>query len=118
MLAEPIPPTLAGVQRFRRRLKKLAARLPLRPLIRFLYSYIFRLGFLDGRPGLIFCGLLAFYDFLILANRYEHQWKSQAAGLGARPSQDNDDRGPAGCSRTPRGERAEPGIPQLAGSPR
>ena len=46
-------------------------RLPFRPVIRLVYAYIVRLGFLDGRPGLIFCGLLAFYDFLATANRYE-----------------------------------------------
>ena len=55
-----------------RRLKKIAWRLPLRPLVRFIYAYFLRLGFLDGKPGLYFCGLLAFYDFLAMANRYEH----------------------------------------------
>ncbi len=70
---EPIPKTIVGAQRFRRRLRKLAARLPMRPLIRFLYAYVLRRGFLDGRPGLIFCGLLAFYDFLASANRYEQR---------------------------------------------
>ena len=43
----------------------------MRPLVRFLYAYVVRLGFLDGKPGLYFCGLLAFYDFLAMANRYE-----------------------------------------------
>ena len=43
----------------------------MRPLVRFLYAYVLRLGFLDGKPGLYFCGLLAFYDFLAMANRYE-----------------------------------------------
>ncbi len=74
---EPIPKALRGAQRFRRRLRKLAARLPFRPLIRFLYAYVLRLGFLDGRPGLIFCGLLAFYDFLAAANRYELRIKDE-----------------------------------------
>jgi hypothetical protein len=46
-------------------------RLPFRPVIRFVYAYIVRLGFLDGRPGLIVCGLLAFYDFLTTASRSE-----------------------------------------------
>ncbi len=41
--------------------------------MRFVYAYFLRLGFLDGKPGLYFCGLLAFYDFLALANRYEQQ---------------------------------------------
>ena len=43
------------------------------PLFRFVYAYFLRLGFLDGKPGFIFCGLLAFYDFLASANRYEQQ---------------------------------------------
>lgn len=38
-------------------LKRIAARLPGRPLIEFLYLYIWKLGFLDGRAGLLFCSL-------------------------------------------------------------
>lgn len=44
------------VQR-RRFLKGLAARLPGRPYFRWLYCYILRRGFLDGKPGWIFCKL-------------------------------------------------------------
>ena len=72
-LNEPIPKTIGAGKRFKRRLKKLALRLPMRPAFRFVYSYFLRLGFLDGRPGLFFCGLLAFYDFLAAANRYEQE---------------------------------------------
>jgi glycosyltransferase involved in cell wall biosynthesis len=72
-LRDPIPQSIGSVQRFKRRLKKIAWRLPMRPLVRFIYAYILRLGFLDGKPGLVFCGLLAFYDFLASANRYEQQ---------------------------------------------
>jgi len=72
-LKEPIPKTIGKVQRFKRRLKKIAWRLPMRPLFRFIYAYFLRLGFLDGKPGLIFCVLLAFYDFLASANRYEQR---------------------------------------------
>lgn len=75
---EPIPRTIGPRQRFRRRLRKIAMRLPMRPVIRFLYAYVLRLGFLDGRPGLIFCGLLAFYDLLGSANRYEQQLLREA----------------------------------------
>ncbi len=75
---EPIPTTIGPRQRFRRRLRKIAMRLPMRPVIRFLYAYVLRLGFLDGRPGLIFCGLLAFYDLLGSANRYEQQLRREA----------------------------------------
>ncbi len=69
--AEPIPAGIGRGKRFKRHLKRIAWRLPMRPAIRFIYSYVLRLGFLDGRPGLIFCVLLAFYDFLATANRYE-----------------------------------------------
>ena len=84
MVREPIPKTIVGAQRFRRRLRKLAARLPMRPLIRFLYAYVLRRGFLDGRPGLIFCGLLAFYDFLASANRYEQKLARDSREPNAR----------------------------------
>jgi glycosyltransferase involved in cell wall biosynthesis len=70
-VTEPIPNSIGRGKRFKRHLKRIALRLPLRPVIRFVYAYLLRLGFLDGRPGLIFCGLLAFYDFLASANRYE-----------------------------------------------
>ena len=72
-LRSPIPQSIGSVQQLKRRLKKIAWRLPMRALVRFIYAYILRLGFLDGKPGLIFCGLLAFYDFLASANRYEQQ---------------------------------------------
>lgn len=72
-LSEPIPVSIGPGKRFKRRLKKLYLRLPCRPLIRFLYAYFVRLGFLDGRPGFVFCLLLAFYDFLCDANRFERE---------------------------------------------
>ena len=87
-LRDPIPQSIGSVQRFKRRLKKIAWRLPMRPLVRFIYAYILRLGFLDGKPGLVFCGLLAFYDFLASANRYEQQiMKKSSTQNGARHGQ-------------------------------
>jgi glycosyltransferase involved in cell wall biosynthesis len=80
-LQEPIPTTIGKVQRFKRRLKKIAWRLPMRPLFRFAYAYVLRLGFLDGKPGLVLCILLAFYDFLASANRYEQQLLARAPVL-------------------------------------
>jgi glycosyltransferase involved in cell wall biosynthesis len=50
----------------RRALKRLSMRLPCRPTLRFLYMYVFRLGFLDGRPGLMYCRLLATYEKMIV----------------------------------------------------
>ncbi len=64
-------PLLAGALRFKRRLKRLSLRLPLRFLFRFFYMYIWKGGFLDGRPGFIFCVLQSFYDFLSWAKAYE-----------------------------------------------
>jgi glycosyltransferase involved in cell wall biosynthesis len=76
-LREPVSAAIGPGKRFKRRLKKLYLRLPLRPLWRFMYAYVFRLGFLDGAPGLIFCTLLAFYDFLSWANVYERRLAAQ-----------------------------------------
>jgi glycosyltransferase involved in cell wall biosynthesis len=62
----------APVER-RRRLKALSQRLPFRPLLRFLYIYIWQKGFLDGRDGFYFARLHAFYEFLSVAKTYELQ---------------------------------------------
>lgn len=40
-------------------------RLPLRPLVRFWWLYIVKGGCLDGWRGLLFCRLIAHYEFLI-----------------------------------------------------
>lgn len=68
---DPIPKGLGPGKRFKRILRKIYLRLPFRPVVRFVYAYFVRLGFLDGRAGLYFCGLLAFYEFLIDAKAYE-----------------------------------------------
>lgn len=50
----------------RRALKDLSVRLPFRPLIRFLYMYLGLGGIWDGRAGLAWCMLQAFYEYLIV----------------------------------------------------
>jgi glycosyltransferase involved in cell wall biosynthesis len=40
-------------------------RIPGRPIARFLWMYVVKRGFLDGRRGLLFCFLIAMYDFMI-----------------------------------------------------
>ena len=55
----------------RRKLKLLSQRLPFRPLLRFLYIYVWQKGFLDGREGYYFARLHAFYEFLSVAKTYE-----------------------------------------------
>ena len=57
--------------RRRRALKALAIRLPWRPLLRFLYMYVLRWGFMDGRAGLTYCRLLAIYEYLIVLKTRE-----------------------------------------------
>ncbi len=52
-------------------LKQLAGRLPGRPLIYFLYSYLWRRGFLDGRDGLVFCIMKSIYQYMIVVKKYD-----------------------------------------------
>jgi hypothetical protein len=50
----------------RRLLKELSFRLPCRPILRFVYMYLFRLGFLDGWQGYTYCRLLTIYEYMIV----------------------------------------------------
>lgn len=49
----------------RKGLKQIYMRLPFRPLVGFTYLYFVRGGFLDGRAGLRFAMLRAFYELMI-----------------------------------------------------
>jgi glycosyltransferase involved in cell wall biosynthesis len=67
-----VKPSLRGDPASRRRWLKTRTRwLPGRPLLRFLYSYVLRGGFLDGRPGYTLCWLMAWYEFLSIAKYHE-----------------------------------------------
>jgi hypothetical protein len=55
----------------RRQLKNVSRHLPFRPLLRFLYSYVVKRGFLDGAAGYVFCRLLAIYEYLSVAKYHE-----------------------------------------------
>jgi len=46
------------------------------PLMRFLMAYIFKLGFLEGTPGFIYCVNMAYYEFLIKIKMRELRRKS------------------------------------------
>ncbi|MDB9524882.1 glycosyltransferase family 2 protein [Oscillatoria sp. CS-180] len=50
----------------RHALKDLSLRLPLRPLIRWVYMYFFLGGWRDGEAGLAWCTLQGFYEYLIV----------------------------------------------------
>ena len=70
--SEQVSADLFGTQAQRRRwLKRNLYRLPGSPALLFLYRYIFRLGFLDGVPGLIYCSFQAVQMFHSKAKIYE-----------------------------------------------
>lgn len=67
-----LQPSLFGNQAQRRRwVKSKLFRLPGSSFLFFLYRYLFRLGFLDGIPGLIYCGFQGIQFFHIKAKIYE-----------------------------------------------
>ena len=67
-----LPPSLWGTQAQRRRwFKRKLFVLPGSPVLLFLYRYVLRLGFLDGVPGLIYCGFQAVQMFHTKAKIYE-----------------------------------------------
>ncbi|MBE9004018.1 glycosyltransferase family 2 protein [Fortiea sp. LEGE XX443] len=63
----------------RRALKDLSLRLPARPLLRFLYMYFLLGGCLDGRAGMAWCTLQAFYEYLILLKVWEMKYLPTAS---------------------------------------
>lgn len=73
-----------SIQR-RRCLKRLAARVGFRPLFRFLYMYFVRMGFLEGRAGLIFCLLRVAQEIHITAKLAEAEQQPAPA-----PAETND----------------------------
>jgi len=70
-----VQPSIFGNVLERKRARKegyLKLPLLIRPFGLFIYRYIFRLGFLDGKAGLVYCVLQAFwFRFLIDAKCYE-----------------------------------------------
>jgi glycosyltransferase involved in cell wall biosynthesis len=69
---EELPPSLLGTQAQRRRwMKRKLFAVPGSPVLLFLYRYVLRLGFLDGAPGLIYCGFQAVQMFHTKAKIYE-----------------------------------------------
>ena len=70
--SEEVSADLFGTQAQRRRwLKRNLYRLPGSPVLLFLYRYMFRLGFLDGVPGMIYCAFQAVQMFHSKAKIYE-----------------------------------------------
>lgn len=46
-------------------LKSWLTKIPGWPLLRFIQAYVFNLGFLEGKPGFIYCTNMAFYEYLV-----------------------------------------------------
>ncbi|ORE91088.1 family 2 glycosyl transferase [Stappia sp. 22II-S9-Z10] len=71
----------------RRRLKRLAnlLPLPLRPVMRFVYVYLWRRGFLDGRAGLRYAVMLAVYEGMIAVAAFERIGRGKTPGGSLRP---------------------------------
>jgi glycosyltransferase involved in cell wall biosynthesis len=56
---------------FRRRLKRLSKKLPMRPLLRFWYIFFVQRGFLDGLEGYYFAQLHACYEWMSVIKTFE-----------------------------------------------
>jgi len=56
-------------------LKVILTKLPGWPLLRFLYTYFIRLGFIEGIPGFVYCVNMAYFEFLIKLKMRENRRK-------------------------------------------
>lgn len=75
-----ITPRLFGnVQERRRFFKKIIMRIPFEPMLWFLYHYILRLGFLEGRRGRIAAQIRSQYIANVRIKIYEQKLKDQPA---------------------------------------
>jgi glycosyltransferase involved in cell wall biosynthesis len=61
-------------------LKQLTRDLPGRALAYFVYAYVVRGGFLEGKDGLIFCSMRAVYQQMVVASKHELRHRSQNRG--------------------------------------
>jgi glycosyltransferase involved in cell wall biosynthesis len=65
-------------------LKLLASRLPFRPALYFVYTYLLRGGFLEGRDGLVFCLMKSAYQRMIVVKKHDmRRRRSSGNGLPA-----------------------------------
>ncbi|MBI2378467.1 MAG: glycosyltransferase family 2 protein [Deltaproteobacteria bacterium] len=76
--SDDLKPSFLGSQAERRRwLKSKLFEAPGFPLMTFGYHYVLRMGFLDGAPGLIYCGLKGIQRFHSKAKLYELRLNSK-----------------------------------------
>ena len=80
-----IQPNLTRANQLNRWLKRsLLPWMPMPGLWRFLYMYVVRLGFLDGRAGLTFCRFICTYDYMLSLKLREalRQARQRDSGMG------------------------------------
>src|SRR3989344_5266146 len=46
------------------------------PALKFIYTFLFNLGFLDGAAGFTYAFMMSFHSYLVRAKLYQHQHKS------------------------------------------
>ena len=61
----PVSLLASPVQRKRFLRERVWPSLPAKPLVLFMYMYLLRRGFLDGRAGLALCVFHAFQEFMV-----------------------------------------------------
>jgi glycosyltransferase involved in cell wall biosynthesis len=67
--------------RRRAALKTIASRIPARGFVYFLYAYVWRLGFLDGRDGFVLCRMRALYETMVSIKKYDARRRSDPPPL-------------------------------------
>jgi len=72
------PRLFGNSQEQRRFLKMLIVRLPMEPVVWFIYHFVFRLGFLEGHRGLIACKFRAAYIAQVRAKMFELKLRAAA----------------------------------------
>ena len=73
----------SGAVGMRRRLKEWSKNMPFRPLLRFLYVYVWQRAFMDGPEGYYFARLHGFYEFLSVAKTVELKMQADAPDRSA-----------------------------------
>jgi glycosyltransferase involved in cell wall biosynthesis len=68
----PFGKLLSGENHEKRRvLKAISYKIPFRPFFKFIYMYLIKLGFLDGKVGYRFCLMKAIYEQFIVLKKVE-----------------------------------------------
>ncbi len=65
----------------RRALKELSFRLPMRPVARFLYLYLLKFGFIDGKAGFHYCVLVSIYEYMVVLKVQEQRRRAMQLPL-------------------------------------